>query len=57
MSVEQMRAELSNVYPSSKWILKVKRMPDAQVIAMYNSFLSRGKFNKKQHGGEARVGS
>ena len=53
MSVAQMREALSKVYPSTKWILKCKNMPDAQVIAMFNSFLSRGQFNKKP---KTRVG-
>lgn len=43
MSIEQMRAELKKVYSGSSWILKVDRMPDYQVHAVYMRMLNQGK--------------
>lgn len=44
MSVEQMRCAIADAYKKSKtWKEKVLRMSDAQVIAIYHSFLSTGK--------------
>ncbi len=38
MSVEQMRDYLLSLYPySERWQERVKRMPEAQVIAVYFS--------------------
>lgn len=46
MSVQQMRAAIYDVYPGRKWKIKVQNMPDDQVIAVYYSFLAKGKFDK-----------
>ena len=36
MNVEQMREKLMGMYNSSpRWVMKVKMMPDKQVIAVY----------------------
>lgn len=46
MTVEQMRAEITKVYPTSDtWSRKVDRMYDDQVIAIYYKFLKEGRFN------------
>lgn len=47
MSVEYMRECLLKVYPTKKWRVKVNRMSDTQVIAVYHKFLFEGKFDKK----------
>lgn len=44
MSIQQMRAAIYDVYPGRKWKIKVQNMPDDQVIAVYYSFLAKGKF-------------
>lgn len=51
MSTDQMRSEISKVYPGKKWSDKVKKMSDNQVIAIYRKFLQEGKFTKKKGGG------
>ena len=45
MTVSQMRNRLGDVYTAKTWQNRVKRMPDNQVIAVYYSFLERGKFD------------
>lgn len=47
MSVQQMRAAIYEVYPGRRWKIKVQNMPDDQVIAVYYSFLAKGKFDQK----------
>ena len=47
MSVQQMRAAIYEVYPGRSWKEKVNNMSDAQVIAVYYSFLETGKFDRK----------
>lgn len=47
MNVESMRREISKVYPRAGWKLKVKRMPDAQVMAIYYNFLKNNRFEQK----------
>lgn len=47
MSVDQMRNEVRKAYPGQKWYDKVSKMSDAQIIAVYHSFLHAKKFNKK----------
>ena len=42
--VEEMRSDISKVYLNSSWKKKVARMPDNQVMAIYYSFLEKGKF-------------
>lgn len=44
MPVEQMRHEISLVYPYPKWQNKVRRMAPNQVIAIYKSFQRNNKF-------------
>ena len=48
MSVEQMRAKISEVYESDRWRLRVKMMPDNQVIAIYRTMRDRGQLNQKK---------
>lgn len=45
MSVDTMRSALAKAYgPKAKaWKAKVAQMHDKQVIAVYNSFVARGK--------------
>ena len=50
MSAQQMRAAIYEVYPGRKWKEKVLNMDDAQVIAVYYSFLEKGKFDKNISG-------
>lgn len=47
ISVEQMRAAIYDVYPGWAWKEKVDNMLDDQVIAIYYSFLKKGKFEQK----------
>lgn len=35
MSVELMRKELISCYPGKSWAMRVQKMPEAQVIAIY----------------------
>lgn len=39
----QKRELLRDVYPSAKWWDKVKKMSDAQVVAIYLNLKSQGK--------------
>lgn len=44
MSVDAMRAVLKTQYKGAyKWVNKVNKMPDAQVIAIYKRMQSRGQ--------------
>lgn len=36
MTVEQMRAEVARLYSGAQWRQKVARMPDKQIVAIYN---------------------
>lgn len=36
MTMEQMRAEVAALYTGPKWKEKVARMPDGQILAIYN---------------------
>lgn len=45
MTVDRMRTEISKVY-SGQWINRVNRMSDSQVMAVYYSFLEKGKFDE-----------
>lgn len=47
MTVAQMRAKISKVYPGDIWKNKVYRMHEDQVIAIYFKFLETGKFDQK----------
>lgn len=43
MSIEQMRAAITKVYPGKKWSRRVANMPDNQVLVIYNRLLNAGK--------------
>ena len=42
--IEEMRSDISKVYLNTSWKKKVANMPDKQVMAIYYSFLAKGKF-------------
>lgn len=46
MTVDQMRYDISKIYPGVKWKRKVDKMSDNQVIAVYYNFERSGKFIK-----------
>jgi len=48
MNVELMRAEIKKAYKGVRWENKVKKMPEAQVIAVYHEFMEREKKAKTQ---------
>lgn len=54
MSIEQMRDRISNVYDSWRWRERVSQMPNAQVIAIYKSMESKGRFEKKKKSKEPK---
>lgn len=35
MTIEQKRAEVARLYPSASWRERVTKMPDAQILAIY----------------------
>lgn len=35
MTIEQKRAEVARLYPSASWRERVGKMPDAQILAIY----------------------
>ena len=39
-------AAIAEVYKGGRWLYKVENMHDNQVIAVYYSFLEKGKFDK-----------
>lgn len=43
----QMREAIAAVYSGRKWKLRVARMDETQVFAVYQDFLRKGKFDKK----------
>lgn len=47
MSVSQMRTYLIYSSNGKDWPDKVNRMSDSQVVAVYHSFLNRGKLKTK----------
>lgn len=50
LTIADMRETISKVYSTKTWPYRVSLMPDSQVIAIYYSFLERGKLegmNKK----------
>lgn len=47
MSIEQMRVEISKVYPGMKWRKRVQSMSDQQVLAIFKSFARNGKLEKR----------
>lgn len=46
MTIEQMRNEISMAYPGDGWKLKVARMIDNQVIAVYHRLATTGKLDE-----------
>lgn len=44
--IDQKREELKKLYRSDGWMYKVKKMSDAQVIAIYRRFAAEGKLGK-----------
>lgn len=48
MSVEQMRAKISEVYERDRWRRRVQLMPDNQVIAIYRTMQNRGQLNQRK---------
>lgn len=46
MYIEQMRKALEDVYPVERWLHKVSKMSDNQVMAVYYRFLYSGKFDR-----------
>lgn len=46
MSIEQMRAEVANLYAGQAWKQRVMRMSDAQILAIYNRQVRDRKVNK-----------
>ena len=55
MTVEAMRARIGEVYESDRWRVRVKLMPDNQVIAIYRTMQSRGQFRQKRKGRKNKV--
>lgn len=49
MTIEQMRSEVSKLYPWDGWKAKVAKMPDGQILAIYNRQVL-GKSNPKGGG-------
>ena len=41
MTIEQMRAYLMSEYTGEKWKIKVRRMSDEQIVAIYKRLISR----------------
>ena len=48
MNIQCMRTEISKIYAGKSWTTKVKYMPDAQVLAVYYSFLKNDRFKKEK---------
>lgn len=46
MTVYEMRAEILKVYDTESWRIKVNKMYDDQVIAIYYDFMQRGILGK-----------
>lgn len=46
MTAQQMREKIAKVYKGPQWQRKVDCMDDSQVIAIYHSFLNKGKFDE-----------
>ena len=45
MTVNQMREAIASVYSGRKWKVKVAHMDDGQVLAIYQDFMRKGKFD------------
>lgn len=55
MTVEAMRNKIGDVYESDRWRLRVRMMPDNQVIAIYRTMLNRGEFNPRKKKKKSKV--
>ena len=49
MTTEQMRARLAEVYPGPKWHLRLAKMDDRQVVAIYKCMQRTGQLKRKKH--------
>lgn len=49
-SISTMRAAITAVYPGNKWRMRVDRMSDNQVIAIFHSFSRNGLFEHPKTG-------
>jgi hypothetical protein len=54
MNIEMMKKEILKVYSGPKWVAKMKKMPDNQVIAIYYHFLKAGRFKKAEKDRQAK---
>ena len=46
MTIENMREHVINAYPGPFWKLKVQKMDDRQVIAIYKSMIEEKRLDK-----------
>ena len=46
--LETMRLAISEVYPGIGWKVRCSKMPANQVVAIYNSFMRSGRFEKSK---------
>ena len=42
MDVRQMRVRVQEAYSGQRWLDKVKKMPDDQIVALYFSLVKQG---------------
>jgi hypothetical protein len=54
ITIDDARYIIGNVYDTKTWKQRVRTMPDNQVLAIYYSFLEKGKFNKPKIHNSAR---
>lgn len=45
MTINQMREAVAQAYSGRKWKTKVARMDDGQILAIYQDFQRKGKFD------------
>lgn len=43
-----MRAELMKIYASRKWMMRVEKMPDKQVYAVYHRMILEDKIRRNK---------
>lgn len=48
LTIDQKREEISRVYPSDWWKMRVDSMPDHQVAAIYNRMLASGDLKEPE---------
>lgn len=48
--IEMKRSYVADLYPGPRWKEKVRKMPDAQIIAIYLRETSKPKNNPKESG-------